>query len=59
MKEKYYTPFIEIEDLDKSDVLLSSGEIVTPTESSSEAAELENAYHDIGDFIMGGPGAWF
>lgn len=57
MKEKYYTPFIEIEDLDKSDVLLSSGEIVTP--SDPEAAELENAYHDISDFIMGGPGAWF
>lgn len=56
MKEKYYTPFIEIEDLDKSDVLLaSSGEIVTP--SDPEAAELENAYHDISDFIMSGD--WF
>lgn len=57
MKEKYYTPFIEIEDLDKSDVLLSSGEIVTP--SDPEAAELENAYHDISDFILSGPSGWF
>ncbi len=59
MKEKYYTPFIDIETLEKADVLLASSEIITPTEPESGAAELENAYHDIGDFIMSGPKGWF
>ncbi|MBQ7504803.1 MAG: hypothetical protein IJT79_05735 [Ruminococcus sp.] len=56
MKEKYYTPFIDIEILEKSDILLTST-TVDPT--IPEGAELENAYHDIGDFIMSGPGEWF
>ena len=61
MKEKYYTPILDIEILDKSDVLLSS--IVTPTSPTSPSSpapkgrELENSYRDISDFIISGD--WF
>ena len=58
MKEKYKTPYIYVEDLEKSDVLMASSSIIDPTQPTSEPSEeLENAYRDISQFIFSG--SWF
>ena len=54
MKEKYSSPYLCVEILEKSDILLASSEIINP-----ERQEHENAYRDIMDFFMSGPGGWF
>lgn len=57
MKEKYSSPYISVEDLEKTDILLASGESSDPASSEPAAQELENAYRDITSFFFSGE--WF
>jgi hypothetical protein len=54
LKLKYDSPKLDIEVLEKCDVLTASG-----TESSTNKFELENAYSDFIKFVLGGPSNWF
>lgn len=59
MKEHYSSPYISVEDLEKTDILLASPPGGSdPSEASEPAAqELENAYRDITSFFFSGD--WF
>ncbi len=61
MKIKYDSPKLDIEVLEKCDVLTSSssGTGGSETNSSTNKLEHENAYGDFVQFVLGGPSSWF
>lgn len=57
MKEKYLTPYLYVEDLEKADILTSSTETTAATQATQSTTaiaekERENAYKDISSFIF-------
>ena len=58
LKDKYYSPTISVEVLERADVLLSSG---TEGGGSSNTLkrEKENYYGDFVDFVIKDVGSWF
>ena len=59
MKLKYFSPELDIEVLEKADVLTSSSSVEPETNPTTQKYEHENAYGDFLRFVLGGPGSWF